>query len=105
MKFNALVLCNNNENRFTSYQWYKNGDAITGATKQFYNDPKGFSGIYALAVVTTDGKTLKLCGKYLNLMPSKVSEISVFPNRAIINDNFVIKINNLTTDDLVGTIM
>jgi hypothetical protein len=33
---------------FTSYQWYKNGVLIPGATKQYYQDPDGINGLYSV---------------------------------------------------------
>jgi surface protein len=104
-KFNDVVLCDNQENRFVSYQWYKNGVVIDGATDQFYNDPNGLSGVYTVAAVTTDGKTIFTCDKYFNLTSVKKVELLVYPNPANINNNFVVKVANLNSEDLTGAVM
>ena len=54
----ALVVSNNYMNiesqyynggfEFTSYQWYKNGNLVPGATKQYFQDPDGVNGIYSV---------------------------------------------------------
>jgi hypothetical protein len=54
----VLVVSNNYMNQespyynggfeFTSYQWFKNGIIIPGATKQYYQDPEGVNGIYTV---------------------------------------------------------
>ncbi len=41
-----MLLVNNTKGVFTSYQWYKNGSVITGATKQYYYDSSSLSGEY-----------------------------------------------------------
>jgi len=38
---------------FTSYQWYKNGVLIPGATQQYYQDPNGVNGIYSVRLTGT----------------------------------------------------
>ena len=35
---------------FTSYQWYKNGIMIPGATQQYYQDPAGINGEYSVHI-------------------------------------------------------
>ncbi|MCW3786086.1 YDG domain-containing protein [Plebeiibacterium sediminum] len=45
-KGTSMLLVNNTKEVFTSYQWYKNGSAISGATKQYYYDANGLSGEY-----------------------------------------------------------
>lgn len=37
-------------NRFDTYQWYKNGAMIDGATKAYYQDPEGLNGEYSVLV-------------------------------------------------------
>jgi hypothetical protein len=77
-KFDDVVLVDNSSNRFTSYQWYKNGTLIEGAQKQFYADPLGLVGNYSVRVTTTDGQTLYSCDKELNMKAPK--SIRAYPN-------------------------
>jgi hypothetical protein len=104
-KFDDVILCDNSENRFVSYQWYKDGALIDGATNQFYNDPNGLSGVYALSVVTIDGSALITCDIQINPAVAKNVTLSVYPNPASMGDNFIVKINNLNTAELEGAVM
>ena len=55
-KWDDVLICNNTDNKFTSYKWFKNGTAINGATQQFYQETGGLNGSYYVQVTTTDGK-------------------------------------------------
>jgi hypothetical protein len=101
-KFNDVVLCNDASNRFTAYQWYKNGAPISGATKQFYNDPQGLSGAYAVQVVTVAGETLMSCAKTI-AMPAPTSvTLTVYPNPVYSSQGCSVKVSGLSDSDLQG---
>jgi hypothetical protein len=97
-KFDDVVLCDNSSNRFTAYQWYKNGIKIEGATKQFYCDPDGRVGVYSLEVVTADGKTLISCGKGLNIPAPK--KVVAYPNPIKATEVCTVKIFGFTDEEL-----
>ena len=102
-KFDDVVLCDNSSNNFVTYQWYKNGSIIDGATKQFYNDPDGLIGSYSLKVTTTDGQTLYTCSKELSI--PLIKKISVYPSPAKINQPCTVKMTGLTNEELDGAKM
>ncbi|WP_320054788.1 MBG domain-containing protein [uncultured Acetobacteroides sp.] len=102
-KFNDVVLCNDASNRFTSYQWYKNGAPISGATKQFYNDPQGLSGAYSVQVVTVTGETLMSCAKTVTMPAPTSVTLTVFPNPVYSNQGCSVKISGLNDSELQGT--
>jgi len=95
---------------FTSYQWYKNGDIIPGATQQFYQDPNGVNGIYSVRLtgykVDKDGNklsdriTFNTCGDEFN---SK-STINVYPVPARVNEAITVEID-LTPAELEGAVL
>jgi hypothetical protein len=100
-KFNDLVLFNNFRNRFTGFQWYKNGVEIAGATKQFYADPSGLVGSYSLKLTTTDNQTLYSCPSVLNIPSTKVNvNISTTPNPVKQESLFAIQIDGLNKEQL-----
>lgn len=100
-KFDEVVLFNNFSNRFTGFQWYKNGIEIAGATKQFYVDPTGLVGSYSLKLTTTDNQTLYSCPRVLNIPASKAKvDISITPNPAKQESLFAIQINGLNNEQL-----
>jgi hypothetical protein len=101
-KFKKIVLFNNFSNRFTGYQWYKNGVEIAGATKQFYTDPNGLIGSYSLKLTTTAGTTVYSCTKVLNIPPSKVA-VNTFPNPVRQNESCAVELSGITDDELKDT--
>lgn len=102
-KFTDVVFINNAENRFSQYQWYKNGDKINGATEQFYNDKQGINGLYS-AVVVFDGKSIKICPAQLNVEVSTTKSLAksaiLYPNPASALQPINIKLQNFDQDDI-----
>jgi len=98
-KFNDVVLFDNFSNRFTAYQWYKNGIEIAGATKQFYVDPSGLIGSYSLKLLTTTRDTLYTCSKVLNISSVK-AQVSTFPNPVKETENCTVQLTGLNEKQL-----
>jgi hypothetical protein len=58
-RWDDVVVVNNNPDnnggyKFTSYQWYKNGELIPGATNQYYQEIGGINGYYSVKLIGTD---------------------------------------------------
>lgn len=66
--------------RFVSYQWYRDGEPISMATRPYYQQPGGLVGSYHARVVTTSGETLTICPKTWGAASSKSLSLRVFPN-------------------------
>lgn len=77
-KFKNVIFFDDNINRATSFQWYKNGVEIPGATKQFYMDPAGLIGTYSVKIINTEGKTLSSCEKTYDMPLTK--KVQTYPN-------------------------
>ena len=60
-KYGNTLLINNNGDRFSEYQWYKDGIAILGANGQYYSGPnKSLCGTYSCEVTRlSNGKRVK----------------------------------------------
>ncbi|WP_171805052.1 MBG domain-containing protein [Paludibacter propionicigenes] len=99
-KFDDVVLCDNSNNRFTAYQWYKDGIAIQGATEQFYCDPAGLVGSYSVEVTTKDGQKIKTCQKPFN-SPVKKS-VKAYPNPVQINQEVTVQMSGFDNIELKG---
>ena len=104
-KFDDVVLCNNESNSFTSFQWYKNGKAIDGATKQYYSDPNGLVGAYSVQLHRTNGSEFNTCPKVLNIPLKKKVTVSVYPNPVKVNQTSMVKISGLSDEELYGAVM
>ena len=105
-KFDDVVLLNNSDNRFTSYQWYKNDQLIAGATEQFYCDPQGLSGSYYVVTTTTDGATLRTCPVtfYANASSRKAG-VKVYPNPAVSGLPFGVEITGVNEQNLSDAVL
>lgn len=79
-KFGYTLFCNNNigKVKFATYQWYKDGVAIKGATKEYYEEKKGekLNGCYHVEVTSTSGR------EYVSetYCVDKDRELKIYPN-------------------------
>ncbi|MGM9746799.1 MAG: T9SS type A sorting domain-containing protein [Paludibacteraceae bacterium] len=58
-----VIICDNSNHEYMSYQWYRNGERITGATLQYYSELGGFSGEYYVIAYTAGGQAVASCIK------------------------------------------
>lgn len=73
--FNDVVSIDNRTEQFNTFQWYKDGKAIEGATLPYYQDPEGYlNGSYSVKV---NGEHM-ICPLEFSYTPSK--DMKVCPN-------------------------
>ena len=96
-----VVVCNNADNMFVSYQWYKDGEEIDGATGQYYCELGGLEGDYSVKVVTVDGEELFVCKKHFDRVEPPFS-IAVYPNPAKANEDFTLEVKGLTEEEFAS---
>ncbi len=58
-----VLICNDQNNEFVIYQWYKNGERITGAQSQYYSELGGFSGDYYVVAYRNANSSVTSCVK------------------------------------------
>jgi len=107
-RWDDVVVVNNNPltnggYNFVSFQWYKNGVVIPGATNQYYQEVGGLNGEYAVMLVaeTTNGLvTFKTCDMFF------VSEnlMKVYPVPARTQESITIEVK-LSSEQLDGAIL
>ncbi|MCL2291069.1 MAG: hypothetical protein FWC34_10300 [Bacteroidetes bacterium] len=95
---------------FTSYQWYKNGEIIPGATQQYYQDPNGVNGIYSVRLTgykvdvngnrLSDQITFTTCGVEFN----PTSTVKVYPVPAQVNQPVTVELD-MTPAELEGAVL
>ncbi|HEY1192953.1 MBG domain-containing protein [Flavobacterium sp.] len=56
-----VLFFDNNSNNFTSFQWYKNGNPVSGATRQYYSENQPLNGSYYVIAKNTNGNSIKSC--------------------------------------------
>ena len=92
VKYNRMLVLNNVTKQFETYQWYKDGVVIEGATKQYYRDPAGLVGAYSLKVTTVEGDTLESDIKVLNL--PLAAKVSGYPSLVKANQAYTVEITD-----------
>jgi len=97
--YNDVVSCDNRKNHFVSYQWYKNGVLIAGATDQFYCDKASLNGAYSVRVITTDGEVIFSDEKVFTSSVS-VKKVSTYPNPVKSNQSFTVAADGFETKEL-----
>ncbi|WP_051951669.1 MBG domain-containing protein [Flavobacterium sp. ASV13] len=87
------VLFFDNKNKdFVSWQWYKNGTAISGATRQYFNENQALNGAYYVIATDKDGNRIKSClfeitGKMFS------NNIKIYPNPVKASTEFTLECN------------
>ncbi len=96
-KFGYTLFCNNNigKVKFATYQWYKDGVAVSGATKEYYEEKKGekLHGCYYVEVTTAEGR------EYVSetYCVDKGRELKVYPNP--VSPNYIVTIDYPFTEE------
>lgn len=102
-----VVACDNSGSRdgitFVEYQWFKNGEEITGATEQFYADKEGAVGTYQVRVKTSDGKVHISCPIDFGELKSKSLQLKTYPNPVSESESFEIELLGFDENDLKTT--
>ncbi len=104
-RWDDVLVCNNNPANnggynFVSYQWYKNGAPINGATGQYYNEIGGLNGEYYLWLKDDQGNEYFTCPRTY----SKEVAISVYPNPATVDQDITIELP-FTPEELEGAVL
>jgi hypothetical protein len=83
---------------FATYQWYKDGIPIVGATKQFYSDNTGLNGSYSLKMTTLDGQVLYTYAKII--VGTSFKYLSVYPNPVKPNQTLTVEVSGFDSQEL-----
>ena len=86
-KWGDVLICSNLGDSIASYQWFKEGTAIGGATQQYYATNK-LAGTYRVETIDLNG-----CKNPSNaVLISGIKSMSIYPNPASVS--FVLKLND-----------
>jgi len=90
--YSDVLLVDNHDKNYSAYQWYKDGNAISGATLQFYSEPS-FSGRYTVKITDKDGKEFMSCPIKTGVsVKNTKSSVKVYPNPATSGEQFTLEI-------------
>ncbi len=80
--FNDVVSINNTSERFNTFQWYKDGNAIPGATLPYYQDPEGYlNGLYSVRVNAGTEDEHMVCP--LEFFDTPAKSMKLYPNPVV----------------------
>jgi hypothetical protein len=85
-KWNDVLLVDNSQGLYSAYQWYENGQPLSGKTDQVLYLPDGMKGTYTCLLTTAEGK-LFTCEYEFEDIPRSAdqqfsdNDITVLPNR------------------------
>ncbi|MBO9584289.1 MAG: T9SS type A sorting domain-containing protein [Flavobacterium sp.] len=69
----------NRSNNFVAWQWYKNGAAVSGATRQYYSEIQPLNGSYYVIAKDKNGNSIKSCPiEATGIVFTK--QIKIYPN-------------------------
>lgn len=68
-KWQDVIFIPNGDHRYVSYQWYRDGAPIPGATEQYLYEPDGLFGLYHCVMQTVSGTTEASCPAEFNDIP------------------------------------
>lgn len=104
IKWNKLILIDNSNNEYYSFQWYRNGELIPGATDQSYYEEDGLDGTYHVVVnySTDDSEYKSICPMTVTkTVVEDVSSMSLYPNPIANSDvlNLTLSVEGSSSDE------
>lgn len=84
-----VLVFDNSSSDFVSYQWYKNGAPVAGATKQYYSENGTLRGSYYAEATTQSGEVIISC--VLELSGEHFTKsVRLVPNPASASSEFIV---------------
>lgn len=77
--YDDVISIDNTSERFSSYQWYKNGEPIPGATEPYYQEKGGLTGSYHVRVNLGLPDEARTCEQYFESAKGSQT-LYVYPN-------------------------
>ncbi|HEY4289657.1 MAG TPA: MBG domain-containing protein [Puia sp.] len=76
------IFFDNTGGNYVQWQWYKNGNAVSGATSPYYSETPVLSGQYYVIATDKDGRQIQTCPLNAAGNGTVTGGIKVFPNPA-----------------------
>jgi len=98
IKWDDVIYVQNTDGRYTHFQWYRNGEAITTyGTSIYYTNPEGMQGTYHVRAYKADGTYDQSCAVDYTTV-TRASTVSVYP-KAVERNHYI----NVESDELGGS--
>ncbi|KAF2325780.1 MBG domain-containing protein, partial [Flavobacterium daemonense] len=87
-----VLFFDNKDKDFVSWQWYKNGIAVSGATRQYFDENQALKGTYYVVAIDKNGNAIKSC-LYQITGETFAQNIKIFPNPVKASSEFILECN------------
>jgi hypothetical protein len=77
---NYVLQFNNTDENYQQWQWFKNGNPLTGATASSYNELDGLNGTYYVGATNSDNITAQTCPITIATSGGQTGGIKLLPN-------------------------
>jgi len=77
-----VLFFDNSSGDYTAWQWYKNGQAVPGATDPYYSDTPVLNGQYYVVATNDNGRQVQTCTLTITAGADMPGGIKVYPNPA-----------------------
>lgn len=102
--FRDAIFFVNENNAYVAWQWYKNGNAVSGATSAYYSEPTALTGTYYVVATDNNGNTVRSCPLTLTGSSLVDRKMLVSPNPAQAGNSATVTIN-YSSNDLQGAVL
>jgi hypothetical protein len=99
-----VLFFDNSSGDFIAWQWYKNGQVVTGATGPFYSDTPTLNGQYYVIATDKDGRQIQTCTLAVTAGAAISGGIKVQPN-PVNAGGLITVISDYSNPDLKGAIL
>ncbi len=89
-------------NRFTAFQWYRDGNKLDNATKPYYQEKGGLNGSYSVYVTLNTEENAWVCPITLHSVPTSTKQVHVYPNPVM--NNTTVRLEGFEDGEHVMTI-
>ncbi|GGB00132.1 beta strand repeat-containing protein [Puia dinghuensis] len=81
-RWNDVIFFDNSSGDYVQWQWYKNGNAVAGATSPYYSDTPSLNGQYYVIATNKDSQRVQSCILSITAGAAVPGGIKVYPNPA-----------------------
>jgi hypothetical protein len=102
--WNDAIFFDNSDGDYVQWQWYKDGNAVPGATTPYYTETPSLNGQYYVIATNKDSQRVQSCILTITAGAAIPGGIKVFPNPATSGARVTI-ISNYSTPALQGAVL
>jgi hypothetical protein len=103
-RWNDVIFFDNSSGDYVQWQWYKDGDAVSGATDPYYSESPSLNGQYYVMATNKDSQRVQSCTLSITPGAAIPGGIKVYPNPA--NAAAQVTVNsNYSNTELQGAVL